>query len=225
MEMSIWVPIISTIGGVIVGWLLGFWITLKVEQQKRKQLGKDFKEGVYAELREALPRFVYNYYLLNQALGKTNRNILNWVHSMSSVADGELWKFVEPIEKLLKLSDGQLTALLSQSKDPMPTKSLKKFNLSFLEENLSSFSLLGPHFRRSILGIRTKITWLNEEIDLYYFYYKTTFASGLTQENWLYLDTNMKINYEHIAKLSRKIAEGIKDLILQEETESKNVTR
>jgi len=209
--MNMLVPIIYT----IVGGFLGFCGALILEQHKRRQLEKDFKEGVCAELRETLPQFVNYYYLLNQALGKIDRDMLNWTYSMFSALNGESSGLIEKIENLLKLSDNQLAALSLRAKDPKTTAmSLKKFNLSFLEESITSFSLLDSPFRCSVLAIRTKINQLNQEIDLYNFFYERTFASGLTQKNWLNLDNNIKKSYEHIAQMSRKIAEMMKELIL-----------
>ncbi len=214
MEMSIWVPVISVMGGAIIGALIGFFFTLKVEQHKREQLKKDFKESLCTELREAMPRAVNLYFVLNKALGGVNRDMLNWIHSMSSVADGEPWEFAKRIEDLLKLSDDRLATLSLQAKDPEGTGSLiKKFNLSFTRENIFSFALLEPHFRRSILDIRTEIGCLNEEIELYNFFYEKTFASGLTQENREVLEINRKKSYETIAQVSCEIAEMIKKLI------------
>ena len=76
--MNILVPIIYT----IIGGFLGFCGALIVEWYKRKRLEKDFKGGLCAELREALPRFVLNYYLLNKASSKINRDMLNWTYSI-----------------------------------------------------------------------------------------------------------------------------------------------
>ncbi|MCK4307227.1 hypothetical protein KAW50_03255 [candidate division WOR-3 bacterium] len=213
--MSIWVPIISTIGGAIVGWLLGFWGTLKVEQHKRKQLGKDFKEGLCAELKESLTQLVANYYLVNRTIGNINREMLEWVASMGVGTNGKLSEWSKEIEKWLKLSGNEVAALSSQVKASEFTPiSLRKFNLSFLKENISSFSLLEPDFRRSVLVIRTNIGYLNEVIADRNFYFEKTFDSALTPENRSNLDINIKMAFELIAKLSRKLAEEIKKLIL-----------
>jgi len=94
-----------------------------------------------------------------------------------------------------------------------------------LKENTFSFSLLEPHFRRSVLAIRTEIGFLNEAIDGRNFCFEKAFEPGLTAENSLILDENIKECFERIAKLSRKIVEGIKELIRQEEAGNKNATR
>jgi hypothetical protein len=208
--MNILVPIIYT----IIGGFVGFCGALIVECYKRKQLEKDFKEGLCAEFREALPQFVSNYYYLNRALGNINRNMLNWTYSMLSIVDGKSFDLTE-IDSLLKLNNDQLIVRCRQIRNSeFETMSLKKFNLSFLRENIPSFSLLDSHFRRSALAIRTTIIHLNEEINLYNSFYEKTFAPGLTPENSSILDDNMKKSYKNIAHLCYETAEMIKKLIL-----------
>lgn len=212
--MNIW---ISSIVGIIVGWLLGFWGTLRVEQRKRKQLEKDFKESLFAELKEVLPILVCNYYLLNRDMGNINRDILNWVYSMRTEVEEKLAKPIKQIENLLKLSDIELvTRFPSTGNFKNSPTSLNKLNLSFLKENISSFSLLYSPLRGSILAVRTKIGFLNEIITQRNFYFEKTFETGLTAENSSILDENIKRSSKALAQQCRRTAEMIRDLILRE---------
>lgn len=208
--MNILGPIIYT----IVGGLIGFCGALIVEWYKRKQLEKDFKESLRAELIEAFPKFVFHYHLFNLTLGKINHNTLTWTHSMLSAADGETSNLIKGIEDLLKFSNDELTTKFLENKDfKTISTSFKKFNLSFLRENTPTFSLLDSNFRRSILDIRTKINWLNEDIDQYKFFYEQTFIPRLTRENWLNLNNNMKKTCEHMRQLCYELSEMIKELL------------
>ncbi|MDD5530313.1 MAG: hypothetical protein PHX21_09840 [bacterium] len=167
-------PVGTSLIGVVVGWLLGYCGTLRVEQRKREQLRKDFKEGLSTELREA--------------------------------------------QKWLSEDYGLLTEELETKNPETTTLGLKKYNLSFLQESISSFSLLESCFRVSVLSIRTKIDYLNSEIDRYNFFFEKTFDATLTSNDRLSIIANIKISYKGIAKLSFDIAEEIKKLKPQEET-------
>lgn len=200
-----------------VGWLLGFLGTLLVQWVKRSQIKKDVRGGVHIELRETIPILVGTYFVLNEALGKIDRNVLDWVRSMSSESNTEHEESIKSsIENLLKLSNDQLAVTLQAAKIAElkgRAKFIKRFSLPFLEQNISSIQLLDSSFKSSVLNITRKVNWLNEEIDRINFFYEKTFDSGLTEENWQIIERNLTSGYQNVARLCRDTTELIVKLI------------
>ena len=182
-----------------------------INQKKRKN---DFKESLCVEFKEAIPRLAGTYYLLKEALGELDRDVLSWTQSMFSKFSKDDKKLLKSIGTLLKKTDDELKALALHSKDSKrKTTSIKKMSLPFLQQNFSSISLLNPNFQRSVAGIQRNINSLNEEIDLYYFYLKKTFDSTLTAENYSLVNKNIDHAYQAIADLSYKTTERISKTI------------
>jgi hypothetical protein len=204
-------PIIYT----TLGWVLGFFGTLLLQWINQKKRKNDFKESLCVELKEAIPQLAGTYYLLKEAVGELDRDVLNWTQSMFSKFSKDDKKGLKSIGTLLKRSDDELKALALQIKASKrkTTTSIKKVSLPFLQQNFSSISLLNPSFQRSVAGVQRDINFLNDEIDLYYFYLKKTFDSTLTAENYSIVNKNINDAYQAIADLSYKTAERISKTI------------
>lgn len=210
-------PMIYTGFGVVLGFVLGFLGTLLTEFFKRRRSKKDFKEGLCAQLREVQPRLAGIYGSLSIALGKIDRDMLSWVHSMKLEWSGDPLEITQTkIEELLKLGNDELakaTQLLIATQSGRKVKYIKKISLPFLENNFHLIPLLDSNHQRFILDIWTKINWLKEEIDRCNFFFERTFDSSLSPENWEILHKNINKSYEVIAKLCRDIAESVSKII------------
>ena len=127
----------------IVGGLLAIGGTLLIEFRKRKQLEKDFKKGVSAEITKILPELIINHYI---ACVDHNKDTLKWELSI-------LYKFKEIYPELSKCKEliNKLENILNLLKDRdfldidynnrVIYSNFIKFPLSFLEEKTTSFSL------------------------------------------------------------------------------------
>ncbi|MCD6317514.1 hypothetical protein J7M02_00415 [Candidatus Aerophobetes bacterium] len=205
--------LINKMGPIIYttfGWVLGFLGTLLLGWINQKKRTKNFKESLSLEFKEVIPQLARTHYLLKEALGGLDRDLLNWAQSMFSKFPKGGEKTLKAIERLLKRTDEELKVLASQTKvSKKETLSIKKIILPFLQQNFSFVSLLTPDLQRSVAAIQRNINSLNEEIDLYYFYFKKTFDSTLTDKNYELVNKNIDHAYQSIADLSYKTAERI----------------
>lgn len=185
-----------------LGTLLLQWIN----ENKRK---KAFRKSLCAELEEVIPQLTGMYFVLNDALGKLDRDIISWTYTiLSKYSEGEE-KLLESVERYAERSDDQLKALASYRTFKKETMSLKRITLPFLQQNFSSVSVLAPNLQRSLAAIERNVYFLNQETDLYYFYLKKTFDSTLTKENHDIVNNNIDHAYEASARLSHKVVELI----------------
>jgi len=197
-----------------LGSLLGFLLTLLLQRINRKKRSKEFKESLSLEFQEVIPQLAGTHYLVKDALGELNLDVVKWTHSMLSKFPKGQEKLLKSIGRLLKRTDDDFKALASQTKTSKKrTMSIKKITLPFLQQNFCSISLLDSDLQRSVAGIQRNVNSLNEEIDLYSFYFKKTFDSSLNARNYELVNRNIDHAYRAIADLSYKVAEGISKTI------------
>lgn len=194
---------------IFFGWVLGVFSSIILEKQKRKQIKEDYKDSLITELDLVYPRILANYYEIIREMGELNKEKLEWMHNMISKKNSKsLDDIDEHIIKILE-KDNKEIILLNKKPQNIRTLSLKKFNLSFLQENISSFSLLDKEFRHNAINIRTNINYLNDCIDKVEFFYKTTFVPDISENNYNVAYKNIENYYINIADLCRSTSEMI----------------
>ena len=194
---------------IFFGWVLGVFYSIFLENKKRKQAKEDYKESLFTEFDLVYPRIVTTYFSLIDEMGELNREKLEWMFDITSKKNSEsLDNLKERTINILKYNDKQIK---SMNKKPHDTQTLflKKFNLSFLRENISSFSLLDKEFRYNAINIRTNINFLNDCIDKVYFFYKATFIPDLSKSLQDISCININNYYIQIRDLCKSTSEMI----------------
>lgn len=206
-------PLIYT----LFGWVLGVLGTLILERLKRRRAKKDFVKSVWAQFREVVPRLAGTYYSMKYNLGELDRDVLKWIKSVRSQGYQFLEeKTVEGIDKFLELDDEQIRGLNELIKQKPPkVSSLRKFGVPLLQENISSILLLDSKLQHSLLDIRTKVNWLNEIVDQHNFFFEKTFDSGISDDNWKIIDSNIRNGYEQMGRWCRRISELIMEIVIK----------
>lgn len=207
---------LSIIIPIVIGWFLGYITTLLNQWRERKRLRKEFEKTISVELKEITTRFVGNYWVLANDAMQANRGNLAWLDSMVSVYPGELPDVgVKVFKELLKLSDDEL-AKAAMAKGKIRSIFLQKFNLPFLEKNITSLALLGnSSLQASILAVRRNIGWLNANVDRNNFFYEKSFDQSMSVENRKIMVDNMEDTYIIMADLCRKTADHCNAIILK----------
>jgi len=194
---------------LMLGWLLGVFSFLIIDEVKRHFQKKEFKKGLSIELEDVRHRLSGAVYLLCSRFGTYNRDLLNWMFKIYAQYDDQ--KMLRHIETLLKSSDEEIDAYakeMAQQKDVVALN-LKKYSLPFLGSNMSSISLLDMKLQRLIIQIRTRLNMVNEEIDLNLFYYVKTFDSTLSEDNSAMIKNNLNKSYQNISRQYRMIVDQI----------------
>lgn len=186
---------------VIVGAILGFLGTLGLELFRRSRLREDFKEGVITELKEALPRLV-SYYVKENL----NDKILKWAESI-------LLKLREESSKQEK---AYLDETIEYLRKLVKDKKYKwagphKFSLSILKEPITSFSLLEPNLRISVVRIRTNLNLINGFIE----FIVSSYFRMNRDEISKYIEQDIKQSLKRISSLSYETSELIKEIIFE----------
>lgn len=196
---------------IFFGWVLGVFSSIILENKKRKEDQKDYKESLFTEIDIVYPRIVGTYYNIINELGELNRENLEWMHKMILKKNSKLDDTKDVIINILKHNDEEIK-LLNEKPRNAQTLFLKKFNLSFLQENISSFSLLDKKFRYNAINIRTNINFLNDCIDRVIFFYEATFIPDLSGSLHDIAYININNYYSQIRDLCKSTSEMIANI-------------
>lgn len=207
-NLSLEADIMESILLILLGFMLGLFGPLLLQWNAVIKKKKDFKKGLYTELQQTFAQLVGTFFLLEDTLGELDQSIGSSAVSMLSKYPEGNEELLEQIKSYLNETDGKLKArgLIRKLSKPK-TLSVKKIMLPFMQQNISAISLLGPKPQRLITTVQRYISHLNEETDLYYFYFKKTFDSALSSNNRRLLEGNINKSYRVIAGLSYEIAE------------------
>ena len=194
---------------IFFGWVLGVFSSIILENKKRKQAKEDYRESLFTEIDLVYPRIVCTYYSVINEMGELNKENLEWIRNIIIKKNSNLLYDVnDAVEEMLKHDDKEIK-LLNSKHDYSRTLLLKKFNLSFLEENISSFSLLDKKLRFNAIRLRTNINYLNDSIDKVDYFHRTYFVPDLPKKNYEIASINIKKYYINIKDLCKRTSEMI----------------
>ncbi len=194
---------------IFFGWVLGVFHSIFLENKKRKQAKEDYKGILFTELDLVYPEIVGTYYKITKETGQLNKENLEWTHNIISKKNSKSLDAIDDeIIKYLKYDDKEMK-LLNEEHHNSHTLVIMKFNLLFLKENISLFSLLDKEVRFSAINIRTKINYLNVIIDEVNFFYRTSIVPGITESTYNIVNSNIKKCYIKIEDLCKSTLEMI----------------
>ena len=202
---------------ILIGWLTGVLSTIGYEQYKRYLDGKNLKTAILSELKVLLPRLVLSYFLLVIESKECNKEKLQWVYDNLSLYEdkaiaSKILSTKEKVKKLLKLDDASIKSTIATLAEDSGVEHIKSITLSFSKESITNFSLLSEELRLIIFDIRTKVNTLNELADRIDFFFKQSFAPGMSSNNIEIINCNIKSNHDAYLDFSRLVVERIKEI-------------
>ena len=161
---------------LLLGWSLGCFSPWIAELIQRPYRRRQIQKSIFIEFRELRYKLACLVWLISDNSGKFDRATNVWVEEilLSDKSPYEKLDIEETISKLLKFGDEELKTL-NATKPKWETLKLKKFNLSFLNSQISSLLLFSPEFQRLAHEILGRVATLNEEIDAARYFHEKTF--------------------------------------------------
>lgn len=200
MELSGWlIALIS----VIIGGEITYRINKRIEKLKKDQFKEDLKEGIFIELKEALPYLVY-YYIV----GSSDPHRKIWG---SSILTKLKEKSSESEKLLIENMEKAMDILID---DRMLSGAPLKLHLSLLKENIASIAILERELSSTLIRIRTKTNHINELIPYCISSYHKLISPGLSTELKKAIEKDISDSLKIIAGKSFDAAELIKEIIL-----------
>lgn len=208
---------------LIAGWVLGILSSIITDTRKKRSQKKEIKRGILAELRETQIILVSNCYLLNHRFGIFDRDFLTWILPYYQKfrridSSNNYQSVIDFINETLKLNDEQIAELIYglrqreiQKKGGKSGLTLKKVFIPYADSKLGFLSLFEESFQRKILSIRRDIHFINEDIELAWYYFKKTFES-LSDRNYKLIDENLNTTYLDVAGKTKRLTDKIEEI-------------
>jgi hypothetical protein len=197
---------------IFIGWLLGLFSPLIVDEFRKKREIKDIKLGIKTELDELRFGLAVDVYIIESDYGKIDRDILLWLRHIFKEYDGmnDRKSLLEGIELALSQSQDTISILDKLlKKTTHKTITLKKFSLPFLDSRINSLSWFNPITQRHLLEIKTRIGFINDEIESTKYYLGLTFQKDISPENYKIAIDNEKVCHKAISKQAKLTADLI----------------
>lgn len=203
----------KTIVAILLGWLLGLLSPPIVELIQKRHRRSELRRSLFIELEGLKVSLGALVYVIANNERAVNRELLELVVPILRCdrVFPESKRTADELSSLLKHSDEQIASAMAQKKPPGPL-SLKKITLPFLMSQLSSLYLFSPEFQRNALKICSRLTIINEEIDVGSFNYKKTFDS-LSQHDHATVVTNFLESYKNVGVLCRPLIDDVNLLL------------
>ncbi|PIR69675.1 MAG: hypothetical protein COU47_01110 [Candidatus Niyogibacteria bacterium CG10_big_fil_rev_8_21_14_0_10_46_36] len=183
---------------LILGWALGLLSVVLSDFYRDWRENKIARPALLEELHELRQRLVHHVFLIQHKHGTVDHKFIKWAHSALTQYKGaninSTESLINNLTTLLNLSKEEVDAIAQatkQQKDPRRQTGLRKHSLPMLETNMETVRKFNPILRGKILEIKTRVDFLNELIDETRYYFKLSFESGITPENYQIANQNL----------------------------------
>jgi len=207
---------------ILFGWILGivnYYVLRRVERKRKIQ---DFTTGLLEELKEILPVIASVRFSIQSSLGEGNSETVAWVRNAIAAGKKDLLdpQMIEFFEKLVTFAGDDIKILSTLLKaNPTKGKGFKKYHLPFLDTNINMVPLLDIGLQGAIFKIRRCFDMLEQEIDMYNFYFRKTFDPASMDVNSDILKENQRSCYKSISNICFQAGNHITSLIKTLETQ------
>ena len=209
---------------LVLGFILGLFSTVFAEHRQRRRRRIEFRDGMRAELKQALVMlscyaFQFDYKITKEKL----RVILDLFREFNlheeAVPLAQNPEFKELINK--NFADEQLisfAAIHNQKKNFERDdiySTIRKIHCSFIQGNVASISLLNKSERSLLFNILRRLNITNDQIHRLDFIFEKSYDPNISSENRERLKLNYKNSCQFISDWSYIAAEEIGLLLRQ----------
>lgn len=203
--------VIKTTSGVVLGWALGLASALLIEWWKKYKQVRAIKMAVSRELRELAHRLLFIVYVVERRQGNLNRQLLEWIQQQIQryVGPNPSEKVLAAVGELLKKSDPELAAFAAYEKANTPPSFFPREEASYATAAVAQVHEFAPEYAVRLLDILSHVRMFNEARENGLYYFRLTFAPGVTTENWTKAVQNVDATDEQLARRARIIVDKI----------------
>lgn len=204
--MNIWPNLLF----LLVGWLLGLAAPIIVDRIRERRQTAQIKSSVLIELTEIQYKLALTVYELSMRIGIWDRSVLEWLKSILEDYAGVRAeaRIAESIERLLACSDKDLAAAAERGKAVrIGAVGFRKYNTPFIDGHKGNLALLPTDLQNLLIEVKAQLAILNEQIDDARFFYRKTFDSDISPENYAIVEKNLKGVYADMCQHAQNIAD------------------
>lgn len=187
-----------------------------VSRIQRKYSKHELHQGIINEIKYVQYTLVCTAHLLCTQYGKYDKEFIKWcIPLFESHKDEEgVNKVLKTLNTQLLMSDDQFSYLADALKAKAhQSKGLKKVNLAFSEMHLAEISAFSIEFQSLLFELRSKLSFINEEIETAHKYHFMTYDSSLTPENHKIVTMEINSKYVFIQEMIVRAVDTISEII------------
>jgi hypothetical protein len=210
---------------ILFGYALGFFSMILVDYWRKRQRVKEFRQGMQIELQHALVSV--NLYTLNYDSDVTKDRFNSWralsiefdlPQTVSPLEDSSL----DDITKKRIFSEQELDNYVvfhakrkADRQERGVFQDMKKIHCNFIQNSISSVSLLAAKERTLLLNILRRLDLINYIISRLDFSFEKSYDANISEDNRHSLRENYRRNCQLIADRSYETAKEIAHLLRQ----------
>jgi len=201
---------------LVIGWVLGLFGPIITTFIQRIYQRDDIKRGIINELKEVHVRMALLVFNLSKKDGSCSKALLTWLRPFIKEYDDTHpdVTLTQMIDKMLGYKEEDIAAAITIMRDnPQQPSYFKSYKLHFLDAHIQSLSIFNIDFQRKIIEIKNRISLLNEEIELFQFYFAKTFDNNVSAENHKIIVKNIDDNARNVKNQLIRIIKDISNLI------------
>jgi hypothetical protein len=205
---------------LILGWALGLLSVVISDLYRDWRGSKIAKPALLGELHELRQRLVHCVFLIQHKHGTVDYDFIQWTHSALAQYKGvnidSTDSLIKNLTTLLNLSKEEVDVIASTTKQQKNLRrqlGLRKHSLPMLQANMETIRKFDSALRGKILEIKTRVDFLNELIDETRYYFKLSFESGITPENYQIANQNLIDTYLFYSARAKNIVDLIGEVL------------
>ena len=207
---------------VVLGFVLGLIGTIFTEYLRKRRRRIEFREGMRAELKQALAMLAAHAFQLDSKV-----TVVKLQDNFALLREFDLFREGGPlmggswseIFNKTNLTSENLKAyadcLNQKAKINDLYKAVKKIHCNFIQDNISSISLLTKSERSLLLNILRRLNIINDQISRLDFPFEKSYDSNVSNENRDRLRLHFKNSCQFISDWSYIAAKEIASLLRQ----------
>ncbi len=226
VEKNNWVNILFSRFDILLGFVLGLLSTSFIDYRRRKRKTQEFREGMRSELKKVLA--VLSSLVTNPDSNITRDKAISW---LTLIKEFDLLKELAPLvvgspeyKKFSKkdLSEADFDNFTARHNERKIAREkndsvqfMKNINCNFIQNNISSISLLDKTEKSLIFAILRRLDAINEQISYLYFFFEKSYDATIRDENHKRLRTNYLNSCQLISDWSYETTKEIAHLLRQ----------
>jgi len=176
---------------------------------------EEIKKAINSELDNLRLRMARLSFRMTSKYGNFNREFLVWFKEQVQDTNGLLDLSSESktsIEELISSNEYRQNYIATTKSEKFNSVLSAKYSLPFIESKLDFTQHLEISYTRKILNILGHLKYFNEIVDESRWFFRQTFDTNMTKDNWDMIQANLDRSYSIIGERAREIATEISSL-------------
>ena len=179
----------------------------------------EVKLAISTELQQIHRRLVAYVYMSAMRSGALDRPLLNWLISnldaYTGLYEDENTNAKRTLQEFLTYDDAYIMAAGEKVREVKSGRTVSwiRIRTPFLDTQIGRLVIFDRTVQNRLMGIKTRVEIINDDIELARFYFEKTFDSGLSEKNSEIIKANLDQARGEIGKKAQRTADLIAEYL------------